>query len=65
MQMMSQNPQYAQMIMAAQQGKLPSEDAIAEAKRRPKLEKAKTLKAFQSSKALTMDAMKRQATQQR
>lgn len=51
-----------QMIMAAQQGKLPTEEALAEAKRRPKLEKSKTLKAFQESKALTMDAMKRAQT---
>ena len=62
---MAQNPQYAQMIMAAQQGKLPSDDAIAQAKSRPKLEKAKTLKAFQASKQLTMDAMKKQAVMQR
>lgn len=62
MQMMAQNPQYMQMIMAAQQGKLPTEEALAEAKRRPKLEKSKTLKAFQESKALTMDAMKRAQT---
>ena len=46
MQVMAQNPQYAQMIMAAQQGKLPDEDAMAKAKATPKLEKAKTLKAF-------------------
>lgn len=65
MGMMAQNPQYAQMIMAAQQGKLPSDDQMAKAQSRPKLEKAKTLKAFQTSKQLTMDAMKRQATQQR
>ena len=51
------------MIMAAQQGKLPSEEALAEAKRRPKLEKSKTLKAFQESKTLTMDAMKKAQTQ--
>ena len=36
--------------MAAQQGKLPSEDQLQKAKERPKLEKAKTLKAFQTSK---------------
>ena len=62
---MAQDPQSAQMIMAAQQGKLPDEDAIAKAKSRPKLEKAKTLKAFQASKQLTMDAMKKQAAMQR
>ena len=60
--MMAQNPQYSQMITAAQQGKLPTEEALAEAKRRPKLQKSKTLKAFQESKALTMDAMKRAQT---
>ena len=62
MQRMAQNPQYMQMIMAAQQGKLPTEEALAEAKRRPKLEKSKTLKAFEESKKLTMDAMKRAQT---
>lgn len=56
---MAQNPQYAQMIMAAQQGKLPSEDQMKEAKSRPKLEKSKTLTAFNASKKLTMEAMKK------
>jgi len=51
------------MIMAAQQGKLPSDDAMSKAKSRPKLEKSKTLTAFQTSKQLTMDAMKKQQTQ--
>lgn len=60
MQMMAQNPQYAQMIMAAQQGKLPSEEKMQEAKSRPKLQKQKTIDAFQESKKLTMDAMKKQ-----
>lgn len=53
------------MIMAAQQGKLPSDDALAKAKKSPKLEKQKTLTAFQTSKQLTMDAMKKQATASR
>ena len=44
MQMMAQDPQMSQMLMAAQQGKLPSEDQEVVAK--PKLEKSKTLKAF-------------------
>ena len=35
-----------------------------EAKSRPKLEKSKTLTAFNASKKLTMDAMKKQATMQ-
>ena len=35
-----------------------------DAKSRPKLEKSKTLAAFNESKKLTMDAMKRQATMQ-
>ena len=61
---MAQNPQYAQMIMAAQQGKLPSEEKMAEAKSKPKLQKQKTLQAFQESKKLTMDAMKKQMTMQ-
>jgi len=39
------------MLMAAQQGKLPEEGAPEKkAATRPKLEKAKTLKAFQASK---------------
>jgi hypothetical protein len=54
---MAQTPEYAQMIMAAQQGKLPDEDALAKAKSRPKLDRAKTLKAFAKSKTLTIDAM--------
>lgn len=53
------------MIMAAQQGKLPSEEKMAEAKSRPKLAKSKTMTAFQESKKLTMDAMKRQTELQR
>lgn len=64
MQVMSQNPQMAQMIMAAQQGKLPTEEQLATAKSRPKLEKQKTLAGFKKSQALTMEAMKRQATMQ-
>lgn len=50
MSKMSQHPQFAQMLMAAQQGKLPDEEAIAKAKAAPKLAKAKTLKAFETSK---------------
>ena len=61
---MSRHPQFAQMLMAAQQGKLPDEDALAKAKAAPKLAKAKTLKAFEVSKQLTMNAMQRQATAQ-
>ena len=50
--------------MAAQQGKLPDETAVAAAKDKPKLEKSKVLKAFEVSKALTMEAMKKQAKAQ-
>ena len=44
---------------------MPSEESLAAAKSRPKLEKSKTLAAFQISKQLTMDAMKKQANLQR
>ena len=57
MTVMAQNPAYAQMIMAAQQGKLPDERKVEEAKAKPKLEKSLTLRAFEVSKRLTMDAM--------
>jgi len=40
-------------------GKLPDEEGP-EKKAAPKLEKSKTLKAFQTSKLLSMDAMKKQ-----
>merc|ERR1712217_370573 len=65
MGMMAQNPQYAQMIMAAQQGKLPSEEQVLAANAKPKLEKDKTLSAFEESKKLAMEAMKKQAAAQR
>lgn len=64
MGMMAQHPQFAQVLMAAQQGKLPDENAVAAAKDKPKLEKSKVLKAFEVSKALTMEAMKKQAKAQ-
>ena len=64
MQAMAAQPPFQQMLMAAQQGKLPDEDALAKAKAAPKLAKAKTLKAFEVSKQLTMNAMQRQATAQ-
>jgi len=60
MAMMAQHPQFAQVLMAAQQGKLPDENAMADAKKKPKLEKSKVLKAFEVSKALTMEAMVKQ-----
>ena len=43
--------------MAAQQGKFPDESAQAE-KKGPKLTKEQVIKAFQTSKALTMETMK-------
>jgi len=48
MQTMAQHPQYGQMLMAAQQGKLPSKDEAADAKKAkaPRLERAKTLTAL-------------------
>ena len=44
---------------------MPTEESLKKAQSRPKLEKSKTLKAFQASKKLTMDAMKQQAKVQR
>ena len=63
MTVMAQNPAYAQMIMAAQQGKLPDDRKVEEAKAKPKLEKSLTLRAFEVSKRLTMEAMQKQAKQ--
>lgn len=60
MQALAQHPQISQMLMAAQQGKLPDESAPAPSNE-PKLTKQKTLQAFEESKKLTMEAMKRSA----
>lgn len=51
--------------MAAQQGKLPSEDSMKAPAGtvEPKLTKSKVLTAFAESKKLTMEAMKKSATQ--
>ena len=50
------------MIMLAQQGKIPTEeniDAAVDKSRPPKLNKAKTLKAFSAMKQLTLNEMKK------
>ena len=65
MQVMAQQPQFQQMLMAAQQGKLPDEDAAEKAKKQPTLDKQKTLKAFELTKKHTMDALGKQAEMQR
>ena len=65
MQVMAQQPQFQQMLMAAQQGKLPDEDAAEKAKKQPALNKSKTLKAFELTKKHTMDALGKQAEMQR
>lgn len=51
--------------MAAQQGKLPTQDQLKKSKDAPKLSKQKTLTAFSTSKTMTMEAMKKQADLQR
>ena len=66
MQVMAQQPQFQQMLMAAQQGKLPDEDAAEKAKKKqPTLDKSKTLRAFELTKKHTMDALGKQAEMQR
>ena len=58
-QTLAQNPQTAEFVMAAQNGKL-SQHSASEP---PKLTKAKTLQVFETSQELTVEAMKRiQAT---
>ena len=60
-QRLASNQRTAEYVMAAQQGKLPEAGPQAKEPAVPKLEKSKTLKAFASSKSLTMDSMKKQA----
>ena len=62
MQMMAQDQRFAQMIMAARQGKLPMGDEPAP-NAAPKLERRKTLVAFERSKNLSMEAMRKQSAQ--
>ena len=54
-QLLASNPQTAEYVMAAQQGKLapPSMDKV------PKISKSNTLKAFEVSQELTMKQMER------
>ena len=59
MAVMAQNPAFAQMIVAAQQGMLFDESKIEEAKPKRHLERSLTLRAFEVSKRLTMQAMQR------
>ena len=63
MQIMAQNPQFQQMLMAAQQGKLPDEEGAEKAP--PKLSKQKTLQAFELTKQHTMDALAKNVEKQR
>mmetsp|Transcript_20830 Transcript_20830/g.25511 ORF Transcript_20830/g.25511 Transcript_20830/m.25511 type:complete len:243 (+) Transcript_20830:44-772(+) len=65
MQVMAQQPQFQQMLMAAQQGKLPEEDAAEKAKAAPALSKQKTLTAFELTKKHTMEALGKQADMQK
>lgn len=53
----------AQMLMAAQQGKLPS-DAPAGGDKKPGLSRAKTLKAFETAKTMQMEQIKKQTSMQ-
>lgn len=64
MAMLSQNPQMAQMLMAAQQGKLPSNNP-GDANKKPSLTKSKTLKAFETAQTMQMEQIKKQAEMQR
>ena len=55
----NQNPQVAQMVMAAQAGKLPNPNAPTE---KPKLTKQKTLQVFKESSQMQLETMKKMAT---
>ena len=63
MQQMASNPQMAQMLMAAQQGKLPSDNQESAGKK-PGLTRAKTLKAFETAKTMQMEQIKKQTSMQ-
>lgn len=62
---MAQQDEFMQMLMAAQNGKLPDEDADSQAKKQPELSKQKILKAFEVNKRNTIDAFGKQAEMQR
>ena len=53
----------AQMLMAAQQGKLPSDNPESAGKK-PGLSRAKTLKAFETAKTMQMEQIKKQSSMQ-
>lgn len=65
MQVMAQQPQFQQFLMAAQQGKLPDENDQPKAEEAPKLSKQKTLDAFELTKQHTIDALSKQADMQK
>ena len=62
MDVTAQKTAFAQMIIAAQQGKLPDERKIeeAEVEDSSKLKKSMTLRAFEATKRRTMEAMEKQ-----
>lgn len=62
---MAQQDEFMQMLMAAQNGKLPDEDAASQAKKQPELSKQKILKAFEVNKRNTIDVFGKQAEMQR